>query len=162
VPRSVTSSTRSSVVAEFLPAAGLARVHVRAEPDLRHQPRPSCGDLAGQLRQHALGERVRLDLVCLHQRAEARLVADVAADGAAHQAGQAQLREAAVREVADPHHAHRGQVTRPALGREHRRQLVDEALRHGVAGPRAADQQRVAVADQPHRLANVDHLRHGM
>ena len=131
-------------------------------PDLGDEPRPAGRDLAHELRQHALRERVRLDLVRLDERAEARLVADVAADRPPHEPGQAELREAAVGEVADADDADRGQVARPALLAEDRRQLVDEALRHGVPGARAADQQRAAVADEPDRLADVDHLAHGM
>jgi hypothetical protein len=37
---------------------------------------------------------------------------------------------------------------------EHRRELVDEALRHGMAGTRAADDDRGAVADLLDGLAN--------
>ena len=148
--------------ARVLLAAGLARIDVRPQADVRDEPRPSRGDLAHELRQHALRERVRLDLVRLDERAEARLVADVAADRAPHEPGQAELREAAVGEVADAHHADRGQVARPALLAEDRRQLVDEALRQRVPGARAADQQRAAVAHEPDRLADADDLAHGM
>ena len=161
-PRSVTTSTRSSVVPRVLLAAGLARVDVRAQPDVRDEPRPSGGDLAHELREDALRERVRLDLVRLDERAEARLVADVAADRPPHQPGQAELREAAVGEVADADDADRGQVARPALLGVDRGQLVDEPLRQRVAGPGAADQHRAAVADEPDRLADVDDLAHGM
>ena len=143
-------------------AAGLARVDVGAQPDLRDQARPPGRDLAHQLREHALGERVRLQLVRLDQRAEPRLVADVAADRPLHEPGQAELGEAAVGEVADADDADGGQVARPALGREDGRQLVDEALRQGVAGAGAADDHRAAVADQADRLANVDDRGHGM
>jgi acyl CoA:acetate/3-ketoacid CoA transferase alpha subunit len=143
-------------------AAGLARVDVRAEADLRDHPRASRGDLAHELGEHALREGIRLDLVGLDQRPEARLVADVAADGPALEPGQAELREPAVGEVPDAHDADRGQVTGPALGREDRGELVDEALRQRVARPRSADHDRAAVADQADRLADVDHLAHGM
>ena len=101
-------------------------------------------------------------LVRLDERAEPRLVADVAADRPAHEAGQAELREAAVGEVADADDPDRGQVARPALLGEDRRQLVDEPLGQGVTGPRAADHERAAVADQPDRLADVDDRGHGM
>ena len=142
--------------------AGVARVHVRAEAHLGDHARAPGRDLAHELAEHALRERVRLQLVRLHQRAEARLVADVAADGPARQPGQAQLREAAVREVADPDDPDRGQVAGAALGREHGGQLVDEPLRHRVPRPGAADQERAAVGDEVDRLADVDDPGHGM
>ena len=154
----MTTSTRSSVVAAFcLPPVWRGSTYV-PRPDLGHEPRPPGGDLAGQLREDALRERVRLDLVGLDQRPEPRLVADVAADRPAHQPGQPELREAAVGEVADADDAHGGQVARPALGGEDGRELVDEALRDGVARARPADEQRAAVADQPDRLADLDDL----
>ena len=121
--------------AGVLLAAGLARVDVRAEADVRDEPRPAGRDLAHQLAEHALGERVRLELVRLDERAQARLVADVAADRPAHQPGQAELAEPAVGEVADADDADRGEVARPALGLEDRGQLVDEPLRD-ARGPR--------------------------
>ena len=113
-PRSVTTSTRSSVVAAFcLPPVWRGSTYV---------PRPTCVTSPGRpaaisrisWREHALGERVRLELVGLHERAEARLVADVAADRAPRQAGQAELGEAAIGEVADADDAHRRQVARVA------------------------------------------------
>ena len=54
--------------AGVLLAAGLARVDVRAQPDVCDEPRPAGGDLAHELRQHALRERVRLELVVLDER----------------------------------------------------------------------------------------------
>ena len=78
------------------------------------------------------------------------------------QAGQAELREAAVGEVADADDPDRGQVARSALRGVDRRQLVDEPLGQGVTGPRAADHERAAVADQPDRLPDVDDRGHGM
>ncbi len=111
-------------------AAGLARIDVRPKADRGDQPRPPGRDLAHQLREHALRERVGLDLVGLDQRAEARLVADVAADRPPHEPRDAELREAAFGEVADADHAHGGQVARMSLVGVDRGQLVDEALRH--------------------------------
>ena len=133
------------------------------EPDVRDEPRATRGDLADELREHALRERVGLDLVRLDQRTETRLIADVAADRAAHQPGQAELREAAVGEVADADDADRRQVAWPAFGGEHRRQLIDEALRDGMAGPGTTDEhaccRRGPVRPRPER---PDDLAHGM
>ena len=95
---------------------------------------------------------------CFDQRAEARLVADVAADRAAHQARQSELREAAVGEVADPHDPDRGQVARATLLGVHGGQLVDEPLRQGVPGTGAADHDRRAVAHLPDGVSNPDDL----
>jgi hypothetical protein len=148
--------------ARVLLAAGLARIHVRAQADLGHDARPPGRDLAHELREHALREGVRLQFAGLDQSPQARLVADVAADGPAHEPGQAQLAEATVGEVADADHPDRGQVTGRAGLRVDRGQLVDEALGQGVTGARAADDDRAAVADQGDRRANVDDLGHGM
>ncbi len=161
-PRSVTTSTRSSVVRAFCLPPGLARIHVRAEAHLGDDARPPGGDLAHELREHALGEGVRLELVRLHERAEPRLVPDVASDRAPLEPGQAQLREAAIREVADPDHTYRREVTRVARLRVHGSELVDEALRQRMPGAGAADHDRGFVADEFDRRADVDHLRHGM
>ena len=76
--------------------------------------------------------------------------------------GQAELREAAVGEVADADDADGRQVARLARLLEDRRELIDEPLRQRVARPGAADDDRRAVADEPDRLANVDDRRHGM
>ena len=148
--------------AGVLLAAGLARVDVRAQPDLGDDARPPGGDLAHELREHALRERVRLDLVRLDQRPEPRLVADVAADRPAHQPGQAELREAAVGEVADADDPDRGQVARPARLRVDRGELVDEALRQRVAGARAADDDRAPSRTSPTASRTSMTLRHGM
>ena len=58
----------------------------------------------------------------------------------------------------------RYKIARMAGLRVDRGKLVDEALREGVTRPRAADDDRGSVADQAHRLANVDDLggAHGM
>ena len=106
------------------------------EPDVRHEARATGGDLAHQLREDALRERVRLELVGLDHGAEPRLVADVAADRPLHEPRQPELREAAVGEVADADDAHGRQVARLALRREDRRELVDEPLRQRMPGAR--------------------------
>ena len=144
-------------------AAGLARIDVRAEPDLGDDPRPAGSDLAHELREHALRERVRLELVRLDERPETRLVADVAADRPALESGQPELREPAIGEVADANDPDRRQVARMAGLGVHRGELVDEALRQGVPRSRAADDDGRAVADEPDRVAHVDDLGgHGM
>ena len=120
-------------------------------------PRPTCVTRPGRpaaisrisCDEHALRERVRLELVRLDERAEARLVADVAADRPPHEPGQAELREAAIGEVADADDADRRQVARPALRREHRGELVDEPLRQGVPGAGAADDDRAPSRTRP-------------
>ncbi len=143
-------------------AAGLARVDVGAQADLGHETGPAGGDLPHELGEHALGERVGLDLAGLDECPESRLVADVAADGASLQTGQAELREAALGEVPDPDDAHRGQVARPPLGLVDGGQLVDEALGQGMTGTGAADDDGVAIVDEPDRLADADDLAHVM
>ena len=128
-PRSVTTSTRSSVVRAFcLPPVWRGSTYV---------PRPTWVTSPG--RPAAISRMSCESTPCgneydsisfgLDERAEARLVADVAADRPPLEAGQAELREAAVGEVADADDADRRQVARPARLRVDRRQLVDEALR---------------------------------
>ncbi len=80
--------------ARVLLAAGVARIDVRVEPDVRDEAGPAAGDLAAQQREHALRERIGLELAGLDERAERRLVADVAADRAPHQPGERELGEA--------------------------------------------------------------------
>ena len=143
-------------------AARLARIDVGPEAYVRDQAGPSRGDLAHELRQDALGERVRLDLVRLDQCPEAWLVSDIAADRAPHEARQPELRKATVGEIPDADHADRGQVARPASFAEEGRQLVDEPLRERMPSARAADEQGAAVGHEPDRLSDVDHLAQGM
>ena len=142
--------------------ARLARIDVGPEAHVRDQAGPPPRDLAHELRQDALGERIRLDLVRLDQCPEAWLVSDVAANRAPHQARQAQLREATLGKVPDADHPDRGQVARPARLGEDGRQLVDEPLRERMPGSGAADEQGAAVGHEPDRLTDVDHLAHGM
>ncbi len=144
-----------------LPAPGLARIYVRAEPNVSDQPRAAGGDLAHQLGEHTLWEGVGLDLVGLDQRAQARFVADVAADGPALEPRQPELTEPAVGEVADADNPHGGQVPGVAGLFVHRRQLVDEPLREGMAGAGPADDDGRAVADEADRVADRDDLANG-
>ena len=123
--------------AAVLLAARLARIDVRAQADMRDQARASRGYLAHQLAEHALRKRVRLELVVLDHRAKPRLVADVAADRPPVHAGQRELAEATVGEVAGADDAHGRQVTRVARLLEDRLELVDEALRQRMARTRA-------------------------
>src|SRR5260221_3172615 len=143
-------------------AARLARIDVRSKADPRDEAGAPRGDLAHELRQHALGERIRFDLVRLDERPEARLVADVAPDRPSLESGQPELREAAIGEVADADDANGSQVPGVSLFGEDRGQLVDEALRQPVPSPRAPDHDRASVANEPDRLANVDDTGHGM
>ncbi len=143
-------------------APGQPWIDIRAKADQRDQPGPPGGDLAHELREDALRERVRLDLVRLDPPPEPRLVADVAADRPPHEPGQAELREAAIGEVADADDADRGQVAGMAMLGVDRRQLVDEPLGQRMAGARAADHHGAAVADEPDRLSDVEDGGHGM
>jgi hypothetical protein len=95
---------------------------------VRDEPRPPGRDLAHELRQDTLRKGVRLDLIRLDECAEPRLVPDVAADRPLLEPGQAELREPAIGEVSDADDPDRGEIARPALGGEHRGELVDESL----------------------------------
>ena len=61
-PRTVNSSTRSSVVTRVEPAALQAGVDEGVEADARDQARPAGGDVPVEQRDHALREAVGLDL----------------------------------------------------------------------------------------------------
>ena len=150
-PRRLTTSTRSSVVREFcLPPVWRGSTNVPS-PTCVTRPGPAGGDLAHQLRQHALRERVRLELVVLDHRAEARLVADVAADRALVHARQRELREATVGEIAGADDAHRRQIARVAGLLEDGLQLVDEASA-AAHGPRPSRRRRRSGHPSPARL----------
>ena len=117
-PRSVTTSTRSSVVRAFcLPPVWRGSTYV-PEADLGHEARPPGGDLAHQLRQHALRERVRLDLVGLDQRARAaaRCRCCCRSSGASSP-GSPSCEKPRSAKSPMPDDPDRRQVARPALGR---------------------------------------------
>src|SRR5439155_23697380 len=126
-------------------------------------------DAGHELRQDALRDGVRLELVRLDECPEPRRVADVAADRSLHEPRQAELREAAIGEIADADDADRRQVARSTLRCVHGRELVDEALRQRVARARTPDDDRRPVADESDRVPDLDDLaalpaaaRHGM
>jgi hypothetical protein len=112
----------------------------------------SRGDIAEQRRQHTLRKRVGLEVFGRHQSAESRLVADVAADGAFHQARQCQLRESDVAEIADSHDSYRREVARMAGLGEFVGQRIDERLRNAVSSTGPADPHRRTVLDLAHGI----------
>lgn len=130
------------------------------EPHPGDEARSPGGDLAAQLREHPLGERVSLDLAVGDHLGQRRLVAQVGPDGAAHQPGESELGEAALGEVPDADHPDRGEVPGPAHPAEDLGQGVDEPLRDGVPGARPPEEHGGSVGDQLDRLADVDQL-HG-
>jgi hypothetical protein len=110
----------------------------------------------------ALGEGVALELVLLHELAQSRLVADVAADRPLLEPREPELGEAAVGEVTDADDPDRGQVTRPlGLGVD-RGELVDEPLGQRMAGAGPADDDGVAVLHEPDGVPDGNDLAHGM
>ena len=104
--------------ARALPRALLPRIDERVEAGLREQARAAGGHVAHELRQHALRQRVRLDLVLRRQAHQARRIDQRARDRA--------LEQSFVREMA----------SRPApRGRRRRR-------RSPTSGPRGLPSAR--------------------
>jgi hypothetical protein len=136
--------------ARALPSAELARVDVGVEAGLGDQPGPAAGDLAHQLRQHALRQGVGLDLVGARQRHEARCVDQRAGDTALD---HALVREAvgagAGDPVADADDVDEAQVARLAAGEEALLERRQHRLGHRVAADRREDPTKeveVAIA----------------
>ena len=141
-------------------AAAVARIDEGAQADAAEVPGLAGGDVAEQVRDHALRQVVGLDLVVHRQLLQLRHQAPVAADDALDQALVAEVVEAALLAVALA-----GGVDQRQVARRPRRRRRQEALlqRHGdVLGEADADEAAggdgVAVADQRHRLGGADDL----
>ena len=142
--------------APALPAAAVARVDEGVEPGPRQEPRPSGRDLARQLRQRALRQRVALDHVGDGKVRDLRRVDEGAADDALQEAVVSEMAGAEVAAVAEPDRVDRGDAARLAGREEAAFDRGHQRLRHGVAAARAADQDRVAGADETGRLVSRD------
>ena len=95
-------------------AAAEARIDERAEPHPRQVSRLARRDVAEQVRDHALRQVVRLDLIADRERLQLRHEAPVAADHALHEARVAEVIEAAILAVALPGRVDERQVARTA------------------------------------------------
>jgi hypothetical protein len=126
----------------------LTRVDKRAEPCLGDQAGAARGHVAHQLRQHALRQRIGLDLVLRGERDEPRRIHQRTGDGALEQAFARQMRGAQRRAVADADHADRrdaGRLLFPFEAAADRRQQI---FRYRMPAARAADQYRVSGFEQ--------------
>ena len=74
-------------------AAAVARIDEGAEPDCREMPGTMRGDVAKELRNHALREVVSFDAVVDRESLEARDQSPVSADHAAHEAFMGEMVE---------------------------------------------------------------------
>ena len=146
-------------------AAAVARVDERADADPRQRPGLAGGDVAEEVRDHALRQVVRLDLVADGERLQLGHEAPVPADDALDETGVPQVIEAAFRAIPLAGGIDERQVARVAdAGRRLLRRL-DEALlerdRDVLGKPDAHEAgrgDRVAVANQCDRLAGSDDL----
>ncbi len=138
-------------------AAAVARVDEGAEADPAQVPRLAGGDVAKEVRDHALRQVPGLDPVLDRELAERRHQAPVAADHACHQAVVAEVVEAARLAVALPRRVDEAQPARRALGEEalleRHRQPLGEADADEAAGG-----DGVAVAHELDRLGSADDL----
>ena len=139
------------------PAAPVARIDERAEPDLGHHARAPAGDLPEQVTDHTLRPAVRLDAVVECQHAEARHEPPVPADDPAHHAVGPEVVQPARAAVALARRVDQGEVPRRAGGLEppfqRERQLLGEPDADEAAGG-----DGVAVEDDLRRGVGRDDL----
>ena len=140
-------------------AAAVARIDERAEPHPRQVSRLARRDVAEQMRDHALRQVVRLDLIADRERLQLRHEAPVTADHAFHEPRVAEVIEAAILAVALACSIDERQVARTADALRIVFRGVDEAVleRDGdVLGETDADEARrgdgVAIRESARRL----------
>ena len=95
-----------------LPSAQLPRIDEGVQADLGDQPGAAAGHVARDLRQHALGQGVGLDLVLQHHRNHGRGVDQRAGDAALDHAVMAEMRGALGGAVAEPDDVDQAQIAR--------------------------------------------------
>ncbi len=134
--------------ARALPRTLLAGIDERVESGLRQQTRSPGRHVAHELRQHALRQRVRFDLVRGGEARQPRRVDQRARDRSLDEALVRKMRRAERGAIADAHDAHRGQSARLAFGQESPLHRGEQGLGHRMAAARSAEEDRVAVLDQ--------------
>ena len=135
----------------------MARIDEGVEPHARQRARLAGGDVAEQMRDHALRQVPGLDLVVHRQLLDARHQAPVPADHALEQARMAQVVEAALLAVAlacgvDQREIARGLRGFPALGQRHRNALGKADAHKSARG------HGVAVVDELHGIGGAHDL----
>ena len=146
-------------------AAAVARIDEGAQADARDMARPVRGDVAEQVRDHALRQVVGLDLVGDGELLQLRHQAPMAADDALDQALMAEMIEPALLAVALAGGIDERQVARmPArrvrlVARGNERSSSATAMSSAKPMPtKPPVATRVAVADQAHRFGALDDL----
>ena len=141
-------------------AAAEARIDERAQPHAREVSRLARGNVAEQMRDHALRQVVGLDLVAYGERLQLGHEAPVSADHALHEARVTQVVEPALLAVALAGRVDERQVARTAHAVRIVLRRLDEAVLErdrDVLGEADADEarrgDRVAVPDQRDGLA---------
>src|SRR5207247_4113764 len=114
------------------PAALESRVYEGAEPDARQRAGLSRRDVAVEMRDHALGEVVRLDPVAEDQLPDLRRESEVAADDAVEETVVREEIEPLVLRVALAGGVNEGEAPRPARLPKALRESDEERLRHPV------------------------------
>ena len=161
-PRSVTTSTRSSVVRAFcLPPVWRGSTYVPRPTWVRSPGRPAAISRISCERTPCGNEYDSISLASTSapSRGSLPMLLPIVRRWRPE---RPELREAAIGEVADADDPDRRQVARRAGLGVDRGELVDEPLRQGVAGAGSADDDGAAVADEPDGVADVEDGRHGM
>jgi hypothetical protein len=141
------------------PAAVVARVDEGVQADARDHARLAAGDGTEEVGDHPLRPVVGLDLVALHQVAQARGRDPVPADHAPDQARMAEVVDAAPAAIALAGGIQQREITRRGLGLE--AAFDGRGHRLGMAGAdKAGGGDRPAVLDQGGGLGRGDDL-HG-
>ena len=134
-----------------------ARVDEGAQAHLAQVARLAGGDVAEQVRDHALRQVPGLDAAGHRELLQRGHQAPVAADDARHQPVVAEVVEAALLAVALAGGVDQCQAARRGrfeeAGLERHRQVLGETDADEAAGG-----HRVAVGDQPHGIGGADHL----
>jgi hypothetical protein len=121
---------------------------------------PAGGDVAAELRQHALRQSVGFDLVGEGHGGEAWAVVEPAADHALGEARFGQNVEAGFLPVADRDDADERETLGAPCFPVAPGQGLYKSLRHRMPAARAADQHAIAGLDQPGRRIGGNDLDH--
>ena len=138
-------------------AAVLARVDEGAQAHLGEGAGLAGGDVAVEVRDHALRQVVGLDPVLDREPADLRDQPPMPADHALEQPVMAEPVEPLLLAVALPGREQQGQVARLA-GRDEAPLQPDQQIVRRADADEARGAERVAAADQRHRLGEADDL----
>ena len=140
-------------------AAAVARIDESAEADARDMAGPVRGDVAEQVRDHALRQIIGLDLIVDRELLQLRHQAPVAADDFAHEPLVRKMVQSTLLAVALACRIDQCQVARMSKRRSFGATRGNESLLDGncdffgeADADEASGRQRVAIADEFHRV----------